>query len=173
MSGVYLNLSTSNDNVEPLREARLHLEGMRRFPTVPARLSRVAAALILVAGAAACDDEGPTAPSTETPVTQNIVETFSGLLGPNGAVTFPFAVAASGTVTAQITAVAPDNTVAVGFTLGTWSGTQCAAVISNDNAIEFTQLVGSAGSSGSLCLRIHDVGRLSSNLQFTMKVTHP
>ncbi len=147
---------------------------MRRLPSVSGRLSRVTAALILAAlGAAACDDAGPTAPVTETPTVQNVTETFSGLLGRNGAAVFPFEVFTAGSVTAQVASVLPDNKVAVGFTMGTWNGTQCAAVISNDNAVEFSQIVGSAGSAGRLCLRIYDVGRLSNPLTFTITVTHP
>lgn len=128
---------------------------------------------MLAVGATACDDAGPTAPVTDTPTATSVTETFSGQLARNGAVTFPFNVGTAGTVTAQILGIVPDNTVAVGLVMGTWNGTQCASVISNDNALEFSQLVGSAGASGSLCLRIHDVGLLSSTLTFTMRVTHP
>lgn len=169
MSGLYLNLSTSNDNVEPPAEARLHLTGMRLFRT----LLRTTLALTLAAGVAACDDPGPTAPVVEVPVVENVTETFSGNLGRNGAVTFPFAVSAAGAATASLAAVGPDNTVAVGLTMGTWNGVQCAAVISNDNALEFATITGSAGSAGTLCLRIHDVGRLSTTITFTLTVTHP
>jgi hypothetical protein len=130
-------------------------------------------AVTLAAGAAACDDPGPTTPVVETPVVENVTETFSGNLNRNGAVTFPFAVSAAGSATAQITAIGPDNTVAVGLTMGTWNGVQCNAVISNDDAREFSSMTGTAGGAGTLCLRIHDVGRLSSNITFTLTVTHP
>jgi len=136
-------------------------------------LLRTAVAVTLAAGAVACDDPGPTAPVVETPVVENVTETFSGNLGRNGAVTFPFAVSAAGSATAQITAIGPVNTVAVGLTMGTWNGVQCAAVISNDDAREFSSMTGSAGGAGTLCLRIHDVGRLSSTITFTLTVTHP
>jgi hypothetical protein len=88
-------------------------------------------------------------------------------------VTFPFAVSAAGAATASLAGILPDNTVALGFSMGTWNGTTCNTVISNDNAREFTQLVGSAGSAGALCLRIHDVGRLSNPVTFTLTVVHP
>lgn len=168
MSGLYLNLSTSNDNVEPHVEARLHLGGMRS-----SRFFRTALALTLVAGAAACDDPGPTAPVIDIPVAETVTSTYSGTLARNGAITFPFAVSAAGVATASLTAVGPDNTVAVGLTMGTWNGVQCAAVISNDNALEFATITGSAGSAGTLCMRIHDVGRLSAPITFTIAVTHP
>jgi len=166
MSEIYLNLSTINDNVEPLVEARLHLGGMRRL-----NLTRALVAVALATASTACDDPGPTAPTPETPVVENVTETYSGLLPRNGAVTFPFAVSA-GNATVTLTAILP-NTVAVGLSLGTWNGTSCAAVISNDNATEFTQLVGTAGQNGTLCLRIHDVGRLTAPATFTVAVVHP
>jgi hypothetical protein len=167
MSEIYLNLSTSNDNVEPLAEARLHLGGMRRL-----NLTRALVAVALATASTACDDPGPTAPTPETPVVENVTETYSGILARNGAVTFPFAVSA-GTATATLTGLLPDNTVAIGLSMGTWNGTACAAVISNDNATEFTQLTGTAGQAGTLCLRIHDVGRLTAPATFTVAVVHP
>ncbi len=166
MSEIYLNLSTINDNVEHLVEARLHLGGMRRL-----NLTRALVAVSLAAASTACDDPGPTAPTPVTPVVVNVTETYSGILGRNGAVTFPFAVSA-GTATATLTTILP-STAAVGLSLGTWNGISCAAVISNDNATEFTQLVGTAGQNGTLCLRIHDVGRLTAPVTFTIAVVHP
>ncbi len=134
---------------------------------------RAVAIVALATGAAACDDPGPTAPIIDTPVVETITETYSGTLARNGAVTFPFAVSAAGAATASLAGILPDNTVALGFSMGTWNGTTCNTVISNDNAREFTQLVGSAGSAGALCLRIHDVGRLSNPVTFTLTVVHP
>lgn len=166
MSEIYLNLSTSNDNVEPLVEARLHLGGMRRL-----NLTRALVAVALATGATACDDPGPTAPVPETPVVENVTETYTGILARNGAVTFPFAVAA-GSATATLTAILP-STASVGLSMGTWNGVSCAAVISNDNATEFTQLAGTAGQAGTLCLRIHDAGRLTAPATFTVAVVHP
>ena len=135
-------------------------------------LTRALVAVALAAGATACDDPGPTAPVIDTPVVENITETYTGVLARNGAVTFPFAVSAAGTATATLTSVLP-NTIAVGLTMGTWNGVSCVAVISNDNATEFSQMVGSTGSSGTLCMRIHDVGRLSAPVTFTIAVVHP
>lgn len=116
MSEIYLNLSTSNDNVEPLVVARLHLGGMRRL-----NLTRALVAVALATGATACDDPGPTAPPPVTPVVENVTETYSGILARNGALTFPFAVSA-GNATATLTTMVP-NTTAIGLSLGTWNGT--------------------------------------------------
>lgn len=167
MSEIYLNLSTSNDNVEPLVEARLHLGGMRRL-----NLTRALVAVALATASTACDDPGPTVPTPETPVVENVTETYSGILARNGAVTFPFT-AAAGVATATLTGILPDNTVAVGLSMGTWNGTGCVAVVSNDNALEFAQVSGTASQTATLCLRIHDNGRLTAPVTFTVAVVHP
>jgi hypothetical protein len=136
-------------------------------------LPRTFLAVALAAGVTACDDPGPTAPVPDVPVFATITSTYSGTLARNGAITFPFAVAGSGTATATLNAVGPDNTVSVGLTMGIWNGAQCVSVIANDNAREFAQISGAAGAAGTLCLRIYDVGRLSDPITFTIAITHP
>ena len=136
-------------------------------------LTRGLAALVLVAASTACDDPGPTTPDDPEPDAPTFTETFSGVLSRNAALTFPFTAAAQGTATATLASVLPDNTLALGFALGTWNGQACQSVISNDNAIEFTTITGSIGSAGSLCLRIYDVGRIATTATFTITVVHP
>lgn len=150
---------------------------MRRVPgSCPflsiSTLTRGFAALLLVAGIAACDDPGPTAPDDDDTAAPVFTETFTGSLNPNGALTFPFTALASGTATATVAAMLP-NTVAMGFAMGTWNGTSCQAVITNDNAIEFSQIIGSIGSAGTLCLRVYDIGRLTTTTKFVITVVHP
>ncbi|HUR20110.1 MAG TPA: hypothetical protein VMZ90_04830 [Vicinamibacterales bacterium] len=136
-------------------------------------LKRAVAALMLLAASTACDDPGPTTPTDpETDVT-NFTETFSGVLSRNGALTFPFNATAKGTATATLASILPDNTLAVGFALGTWNGQSCNSVIANDNAAVFTQIAGTVGSAGQLCLRIYDVGRVATTTAFTITVVHP
>ena len=179
MSGLYLNLSKGNDNVERAVEASPSKLGpMRRvlrsrtFLSLTS-LTRGLAALTLVAASTACDDAGPTTPTDPDTEVTNFTETFSGVLSRNGALTFPFNATAKGTATATLAAILPDNTLALGFALGTWNGQSCASVISNDNAIVFTQIAGSIGSAGALCLRIYDVGRVATTTTFTITVVHP
>jgi hypothetical protein len=136
-------------------------------------LLRSLAVLAVAATGVACDDAGPTNPTDPTPVAETYTETFSGTLSRNGSITFPFTAAAAGTATASLAAIGPDNTIALGFAMGTWNGQACNLVISNDNALEFTTLTGSIGSSGALCLRISDIGRVATTATFTMTVTHP
>ena len=179
MSGLYLHLSKGNDNVERAAEASpSKLKVMRRAllsrPFLPfSSLTRALAALMLVAASTACDDPGPTTPTDPAADPATFTETFSGSLNKNGALTFPFRAGAQGTATATLASILPDNTVPLGFAMGTWNGTGCQAVISNDNALEFTQIVGTVGSAGDLCLRVYDIGRIGTTAKFTITVVHP
>jgi hypothetical protein len=109
----------------------------------------------------------PTTPTTTT------TETFEGTLNPNGAKTFPFTVLAAGTVTATLTTVSPDASVAIGLALGTWNGAACQIVLANDSATQGTVLTGSASAAGNLCTRVYDVGNLTDVASFVVTVEHP
>ena len=74
---------------------------------------------------------------------------------------------------AKITAVTPDTSSVVGLSLGTWNGTACQSVISNDRATVPASLLGRATSTGTLCVRIYDVGALSGPQDYELRVVHP
>jgi hypothetical protein len=111
----------------------------------------------------------PTSPTTPTTTT----ETFEGTLNPNGAKTFPFTIQAAGTVTATLTTVSPDASVAIGLALGTWNGTACQIVLANDSATQGAVVIGSVSTAGSLCTRVYDVGNLTDVASFVVTVEHP
>jgi hypothetical protein len=126
-------------------------------------------------GVAGCDNTienlGNT-PTTPTPV--NVTETFTGSLGPNGALTHPFTVNTPGTVVATLMEVTPDNTVTLGISLGTWNGTTCQIVLANDKALPGGSVTGNVSSLGTLCLRIYDPeGKLTAISNYSVDVFHP
>jgi hypothetical protein len=104
-----------------------------------------------------------------------VTDTFTGTLTRNGATSHPFPISASsgGDVTATLKAVAPDAAAVVGLSLGTWNGTACQAVISNDRATAPVTLLGRATSTGTLCVRIFDVGTLTDAQAYEIEVVHP
>jgi hypothetical protein len=109
--------------------------------------------------------------TTPTPVA--VTEPFSETLTPNGARTHPFKVQQAGTVSATITALAPDDTVTVGLSLGTWNGAACSAILANDQARLNTSLVGTAQQTGDFCVRLYDAtGTLAAATDYTVEVTH-
>src|SRR5688500_3962930 len=103
-------------------------------------------ALSLALGLSACADDEVLPPSTGPSPTST--DTFSGTLTPNGADTEPFSVAAFGDVIATITKLEPDNTVVVGLSLGTWNGAACTVVVSNDKAVQGTNVSAQASGAG-------------------------
>ena len=130
----------------------------------------LAPALLLAALAAGCSDNN-TSTVTPTPPVQ-VSETFSGTVTVNGAFSHSFTVARAGQVTAQITGLTPDDTVTIGLALGTWNGAACQLIITNDAAKLSTVMLGPASGPGTLCVRLSDVGQLTSATAYDVRVDH-
>ena len=131
---------------------------------------------VVAAGAAGCNDNNnnnTVTNPTPTPTPTTVTETFSGSLNTNGATTFPFSATAGGTVTVTLTTLSPDATLPVGLSLGTWTGSACQVVIANDNAAQAAAISGTVTSAASLCVRVYDVGKVTSPVDFTVTVGHP
>jgi hypothetical protein len=126
--------------------------------------------LLLAALAAGCSDDN-TSTVTPTPPVQ-VSETFAGTITLNGAFSHTFTVARAGQVTAQVTALAPDATVTIGVALGTWNGTACQLIITNDAAQLSAVTIGTATGPGTLCVRVSDVGQLSAPSDYEVRVDH-
>jgi len=127
--------------------------------------------LPLLAAGCGSDPVAPTTPTAPTAVT----DTFAGTVTRNGATSHPFPVgsAGGGDVIAVLKALSPDATAVVGMSLGTWNGTACQAVLSNDRATVSSSLLGRATSAGTLCVRIFDVGTLIEPQDYEVEVVHP
>jgi hypothetical protein len=126
------------------------------------------AILLFAASAAACEDD------ITTPISPDrvaVTETFAGTLTPNDAETFPFA-SQSGLVTATLLNLAPDSTVTLGLSLGTWNGLTCAIVLANDKATQGVAITGTVNALGNLCVRVYDVGTLVEPLTYEVRVVH-
>ena len=133
---------------------------------------RLLVAAVLTLGVAACDDETPTQPiPTPNPVT----ETFTGSITQNGVSIQSFATASLGTVTAVLKEVSPDAALVLGFSLGNWNGTACQVVLDNPAATTGALLAGNSSGVGSLCLRMYDVGNITSTTPaaYVVEIVHP
>ena len=135
-------------------------------------LTRVVPLLVVVTVFTACGDDEPTSPTSPTQPPP-ITETFPGTLTRNGARTHTFNTQASGTVTATLTALDVDEGVKIGLALGTWNSTSCQLVITKDDAVRSTRIVGQVSALGSLCVRIYDVGELTRSAGYEILVEHP
>lgn len=108
-------------------------------------------------------------------VTVTVTDTFTGTVTKNGATSHPFPVVSTGggDVTASLKSVSPDTGAVVGLSLGTWNGTACQAVISNDRATVTSAILGRATTTGTLCVRVFDVGALNEPQDYEVQVVHP
>jgi hypothetical protein len=116
----------------------------------------------------------PTAPTT-TPAAPTTTETFAGALAQSGSNIHPFMVSQVGEVDATLASVTPLNTIALGFVLGTYDGTNCIAAYENDNSRQGQSLSGVPTSSGMYCVRVFDVGNVAPGaaINYTVTVAHP
>jgi hypothetical protein len=130
------------------------------------------ALLLLAPLAAGCGSDDPTnGPTAPTPVA--VTETLTGTLTPNGGRTHEFVVQQAGTVTVRLTALAPDDTISIGLSLGTWNGAVCSAILSNDRAALNTTVTGTAQQTGLFCARVYDAaGSLTASTDYTIDITH-
>jgi hypothetical protein len=135
-------------------------------------MPRVFLVVFLATAIAGCGDDLTSRPPT-TPTTPSVTETFTGTLTRNGGATHPFVGSSSGTVTATLTTVAPDASVIVGLSVGTWNGNACQVVIAKDNAVQGSVVVASASSAGNLCVRIYDTGHMVNPVSYLITVVHP
>lgn len=120
--------------------------------------------------AAACNNENT--PTTPTPP-PTVTDPFSGTINRNGAATHTFTVATAGDVKATLKSLAPDSTIVVGLSLGTWNGAACQIVIANDKAAQGNTVTGTASSLGTFCVRVYDVGNIVDTTSYEIEVEHP
>jgi hypothetical protein len=127
--------------------------------------------LLLSLVAAGCDN-GPE-PTIPTPP-PTVTDTFTGNVNLNGAATHPFATTAAGVVTATLTAIDPSENNILGFSMGTWDGVTCRAVLANDFAVASSTLTGTTATPANLCIRVYDQGNLKNDsVAYTVQVVHP
>ena len=133
------------------------------------RLSILAVAVALAT--AACGSDTPTTPTTPTTVT--VTDTFAGTLTPNGAASYQFTTATSGTLTATLATLAPNSSLIVGLALGTWSGNACQIILSKDSATQASFIQGQGSQASTFCVRIYDVGNVVDPATYEIQVNHP
>jgi hypothetical protein len=127
------------------------------------------AAGCLAALATGCGEAVPPTVPTD-PTLPSTVETFSGVLTINGAITFPFS-SLGGSINAKVAELKPDGAT-IGVSIGVSSGATCQTALSNDNAGINSTVLGVVRDPGTLCARVYDVGKLTEPATFTINVEH-
>jgi hypothetical protein len=123
--------------------------------------------------AVGCETRTASTPITPTPIPVD-EPPFTATVTVNGAVTYPFGTSLGGLVTATLASIDPnpDNTVVVGLALGQWTTNACSLNLTNDSAVAGTSIVGTATTTGMLCARVYDVGKLTGPVTITLNITH-
>jgi hypothetical protein len=124
---------------------------------------------VFLFAAAGCGGEDLTPPTTPTP--DPVVVPFSGTLTPNSARIHNFTSVAGGTVTATLVSIAADTTI--GMDLGTWNGNSCHIIIAKTDAVLNSVVIGTVAAAGDLCVRVYDVGTLTTATAYQVNVLHP
>lgn len=132
----------------------------------------VLAALAALAGACGSTTTAPTT------TVATITETYIGTLIPASASSFSFTTLTGGSVIATVTALGPDNTKTVGFSLGNFNAAAntCAVTLDNTAATQGFAFNANTSSIGIYCVRIYDNGSTTADnvpYTFTITVTHP
>ena len=137
---------------------------------------RIACGALLVTGLAlaGCSDTTTGIAPTPPPVT----DTFTGTVAPAGGSTHSFTTFTGGSIKAVLTAVGPDSSKNVGFSLGTFNPTAntCSAVFDNPAATQAFEFNATASTIGAYCVRIYDNGSVTTDgvpYTYTITVTHP
>ena len=119
----------------------------------------------------ACSNSALTTATTTAPCP--CTDGFSGTLSVNGAFTHTFTTTTLGAVTASIIALAPNSAQIVGFGLGVWNGTSCTVASSTDIATTGSSITLNASAAGTLCVRLYDVGFITTPVLYQLQVVHP
>lgn len=124
---------------------------------------------VLMLTVSGCGGEDLIPPTTPTP--DPTVVPFSDTLTPNSARIHRFSSVAGGTVTATLASI-PANTT-IGMDLGTWNGNSCHIIIAKTDAVLNSVVVGTVAAAGDLCVRVYDVGTLTTATAYQVTVVHP
>ena len=122
--------------------------------------------------ALACDDGAAAAPPTTTsPVT----ETFAGQFTVGGAAARSFTAASAGTATITLTQIGPPTDVIVGLGVGIPQSDSAGCFLTDSvltGAASTPQLT-VAVEAGTYCVRLFDMGAMTSQVAFSVTIVRP
>jgi ABC-type Fe3+-hydroxamate transport system substrate-binding protein len=133
--------------------------------------SRALLLAVAILAMGACSNSALTTATTTAPCP--CTDTFSNTLSVNGAFTHTFTITNLGSVTAAIVSLGPNSAQILGFGLGVWNGTSCTVASSSDTATTGSTITLNASAAGTLCVRLYDVGFITTPVLYTLQVVHP
>jgi hypothetical protein len=137
------------------------------------RASLLTIALLIAPLTAACDN-GPAAPTATTAaivVVSPVTETFATQLAVGGSSSRTFTAAKSGTATVTLTSLGSTLKVGLGIGIPDAVGGACLFTKSIETAAG-GQLAASV-DPGVYCVRVYDLGTLTSTINFTVTIVRP
>ena len=145
-------------------------------------LRRIACGTLIGAMAALAGACSTTTTPT-TPTGSIVTETFNGELNPAGTNLHQFVTITGGPVITTVTAIGPDATKTIGFSMGTYNPTLNICTVNFDNpaALPAAAFNAVATTTGFYCVRIYDNGSVAAavadgsatSFTYTVTVTHP
>lgn len=142
-----------------------------------ARLSLMALLLApMVVAAAACDN-GPTTPdtttTTTTTVTSPVTETFSSQLAVSGYSARTFTAAKPGSASVTLNSVGSSSTLKIGMGIGIPDSLGSGCLFTRSVETAAGGVVTVTVDAGTYCVRVYDIGTLSSTVNFTATIIRP
>jgi hypothetical protein len=136
------------------------------------RLLQIGLLLVSVMCMPACSNPFDNSSSPSNP-TGPTTDTFSGSLSQGNSLTFTYTVTTAGTVSVTLTAVTPATTSALGLGIGPSNGGTCTVTNSTSAAIAGAAAQLSATqNAGTYCVKVSDLGSLTTTSSVTVTVAH-
>jgi len=134
---------------------------------------RVCLVILFGVFAAACGGNTPTTPSTTTPTTT--VGFFGGTLSAMGSVPNTFVVSTAGAVEVTLltltTAAGDVASGPVALAVGTFTGSTCTPTTTVNATPALKAQLATSLATGTFCVNVADVGNVTDDLSFTLRVT--
>lgn len=131
------------------------------------QLRRRAALLAILTSTVALSGCGTTAPSA------SVTETFNGVLVPTASTWHVFTTSGGGDLSITLSSMTPLSGITVGVGLGVAANNACNLQYTQEGFRVGAVWTTSLSNKGSYCVAIYDVGQVSQNVTYSMKVTHP
>ena len=134
--------------------------------------------LIATACSIACGHDEPTTSPTPTAAARS-TETYGGTIGRGGSQFYSFTVLASGATDVTLLSLRPPGVATttynfqVGLGLGVPAGTDCALSTTTNAAPALTAQLTATTNPNTYCVKIADLGNLTANVDYTIRILHP
>lgn len=138
--------------------------------------ARVLLIALLAAPLMAACDNGPlptTTDTTTTTTTSPVTETFSSQLAVGGYAFRSITAVKAGTVTVTLNSVGSSSTLKVGLGLGIPDSTGTGCLFTRSSETAAGGVITASVDAGSYCMRVWDLGTLTTTIPFTVTIVRP